>query len=659
MRLQILRFTFTMLMLSHSDAIYTKRLGAIDYLSTYVQRNLSSHKVNVVVESLDEKSPFVHRILKGISEKIPVNVFDYKTIHRIDMTDNSTDLSTLTMHRFERISERLILTIGMIVPQNGSMVLLRMNTMLNNFDRFNPLTRGRYLINLITESDVDLKHFFRIAWSRKFLDLTVIKWTQDDRIGKANNNSFQLHSYQGSIYSYNPFYDTLKRQILTTGADLFPRKMNDLNGYPLRILVTEFDKESKLLRNQLMKNDSSRISYGIEDLQLLRSLTEYLNASMAIRISEFISANPNSYSESENIDFLLPIISYYKWRPYYAGVGYETKLAEWFLNGIQIPVTHAHYFYLMREKRYERSISPAAIVAFGGLFFTALVFAIWARLLGFRKRNWSFLNILTAQMGGSIEHRGRMKFSERIFLISIYVATFLVVTLGSDYMFQIFVLQQNLPKIRTIQDLLDSDIVLTVHGADQNVLDTLPTDTKLDELNDRIEVADIIPGTHSFCKPPSTNISILDESINLCISRSKSVQHIMKSDANFQIDKIQDPIGITFPWLGLGQLPSSFRPRIEKLIHKSMQAGLLVKWEKEKLRSQTLEDSSDHPVIVDKDRVVPPRDQLLPIFAVGCSVSIIGLIGEFVWKLFIEKTEFGRIVVAHFTVVHTRTQEIA
>ncbi|KAJ8674020.1 hypothetical protein QAD02_005282 [Eretmocerus hayati] len=116
----------------------------------------------------------------------------------------------------------------------------------------------------------------------------------------------------------------------------------------------------------------------------------------------------------------------------------------------------------MRPKTFKIEILSAPIVTFSVLIFTAFTFDIWARILGFRRPNWSFLNILTVQMGGSIAHRGPMKLSEKIFQMSIYIATFIVVTVGTDYVLQNFVSIPTLTEVRTIQALADLDIDLIV-----------------------------------------------------------------------------------------------------------------------------------------------------------------------------------------------------
>ncbi|KAJ8681771.1 hypothetical protein QAD02_017563 [Eretmocerus hayati] len=145
----------------------------------------------------------------------------------------------------------------------------------------------------------------------------------------------------------------------------------------------------------------------------------------------------------------------------------------------QIPVSAAYHFYFMRPKIHERDvkISVPAIVAFGVLFLTAWMFAIWSRLLGFREPNWSVLNIATAQMGGSIQILGRIRLSKAISQMSMYIATFIVVTFGTDYMLQLYIVSfHEMPVIRTLKDLAHADVNLSMSILDWHIFKHLGKD---------------------------------------------------------------------------------------------------------------------------------------------------------------------------------------
>ncbi|KAJ8682024.1 hypothetical protein QAD02_017816 [Eretmocerus hayati] len=300
------------------------------------------------------------------------------------------------------------------------------------------------------------------------------------------------------------------------------------------------------------------------------------------------------------------------------------------------------------------NISFAAIVAFGGLIFTAFIFAVWAQFLGFRERNWSFLNILTAQMGGSLECRGRMKLSEMVFQMSIYVATFIVVTLGSDYMYQIFILRQELPTIKTMQDLIDSNVDLIMDSGEYSTNEDLILNLVKDyrspaKLLNRIQTRELAPGTPSFCIRSWAESLAINEMVNLCIEYSDYDEFILRSTDDWQIDKIDDPISVSMEILVLSK-NTFFKNRLQEFMYLLIEAGLFVKWEKD-LDEYRRSNGGLGQLHLQKNETdkVPLQDQFQPILGIGYAVALIGFLLELVWKIYIEKTELGRAVHAFYS----------
>ncbi|KAJ8682528.1 hypothetical protein QAD02_018320 [Eretmocerus hayati] len=325
-----------------------------------------------------------------------------------------------------------------------------------------------------------------------------------------------------------------------------------------------------------------------------------------------------------------------------------------YLTVVHIPSPVRMHFYLLRWKNYERGISWTAILAFAGLCFTASIFAVWAYLLGFNEQNWTFLNILTAQMGGSIEIRGRMRLSKMIYQMSIYVATFIVVTLGADYMMEIFILHQYLPPIETIQDLADANIDLSmtiddhedwVDGFIRHSIGEVGSSPSLQRIFNRTRK--VHSKTFSFCYEKNGDISDLQMSPNLCYSWSDERTILEISTSEFQIDKIREPIISRLAFLCLDE-KFFLKSRLEEVINKLSGAGMFENWKRNvshlgKLRNRL------NILNFERDKQVPLQEQLWPVLAVGFTLGIIALICEFIWKLWIGKTELGRLVRAFYS----------
>ncbi|KAJ8682536.1 hypothetical protein QAD02_018328 [Eretmocerus hayati] len=551
------------------------------------------------------------------------------------------------------IPERVSLTMGILELEGESGSFNRIANMLENFIFINPLTRGKYLMNIMSEARIDLLRFFRMAWTYKFLDLTIIQWIQMEHTLVIDSNYTSMADFRGVVHSYDPLTDTINQKSLTESAEIFPNKLRNMKQFLLFINAPFHLSRGKIMES----NDRWTALRDLDGVDLMKILFDTLNCSMKILVdSEYSVAAPlvdnvriiTSDISQRDYHFLLPI--------YILNVNSFTG-DEWAwtlkyqLEEFPIPSSIVSHFHVMLPNIYERQLSFVAILTFGGLFFTAFIFAVWVQFLGFEERNWSFLNILTAQMGGSIEHRGPMKLSEKIFLMSMYVATFIIVTLGSDYMFEIFVLYQKNVEISTIQDLVNLNVDFILDFEDWIIFANLPKDSLLEKFPERIEFRNLDSKSHSFCRLPLTESSILDESINLCITTSDQNRYMMKSNNNFTIHHIKDNIGVSFPLMRTGNPPSVFKLRAEELMYKFREVGILNKLEADNLRSQIRKKGFGRSLQSEKteDEKVPLQDQLLPIFLVGCTIALLALVGELFWKRFIERTEFGGIVRAFYS----------
>ncbi|KAJ8681978.1 hypothetical protein QAD02_017770 [Eretmocerus hayati] len=440
---------------------------------------------------------------------------------------------------------------------------------------------------------------------------------------------------RATVHSFNPFSDTFQSEILGQHTALFPSKVTNLHGFLLGLV----------LERQSFEHDI--------DMFLVKMICEEFNCGTRDIAEEDFTAEP-SHNSYHSGDLFLPFdcLSFTPRKEHAELVDF----LEQHLTEIYVPMPDAFHFYLMRPKEYRKTISVASILTFAGLSFTAGIFAVWARLLGFRVENWTFLNILTAQMGGSLEHHGRMKMSEKIFLMSIYISTFIIVTLGTDYMLEIFVYRGELIKIETIEDLANSNLNLTMEFFDhkymgENLSEFMQYDKNLKKIYDRIKPRMKSAKLSTFCRntyPPHP----LDESFNLCIMRLSMEHEIMTSDDIVHIDKIKDPIIVFLLAMRFTKI-QFFKERWEELIHRFLELGMF-----ERLkgiygfyhRSSPTNTRTDEDI---SNKTVPPEEQLQPIFLVGCTVSILALICEMIWHRFMERTELGKLFRAFHHRLHS------
>lgn len=83
-------------------------------------------------------------------------------------------------------------------------------------------------LNCRKESGGLFKSILQYAWSKKFLDFSIID------VSEETDESF--------LHYMNPFYDVIMRQNFTKDVIIFPDKLQDGNGYPLRLPFYNFPK---------------------------------------------------------------------------------------------------------------------------------------------------------------------------------------------------------------------------------------------------------------------------------------------------------------------------------------------------------------------------------------------------------------------------------
>ncbi|KAJ8682129.1 hypothetical protein QAD02_017921 [Eretmocerus hayati] len=528
----------------------------IDILLNKIQNDVYPYKVNTIIEDIDQLSPLANTIIERTNQAFKSNI-----ILADDLMQIYASLQTKEQkadYIFKRMAEKDNLLVGIVELKHNSEFMKRISAMLKYFVIFNPLLRGKYLMHLITSTKVDMEVLFQLAWSMDFLDLTVVEWTQGRPYTNISIESKLSLNNNASVNSYNPFSAILSKTKLDNQTQLFPK--NDKNCYGFPYFINVLHDDARLAHAVNIKNISWKGSGKFTHMTLTQILSEVVNCNLTIIVEEEPSkVLPQPYEKFKaRIGLGLPEDLANVYDELRTDYSQEIYFLEQ-INYIYVPIPSGCYFYIMRKKVYEIDLSLAAIGAFALLFFTAFIFSNWAKLIGFQVRDWLFLDIFTAQMGGSFGPRGRMRLSEKIYKMSIYIATFIIVTLGTDYMLEIFIIRQNLPEIKTIEDLVESGMKLRVDSYTHRLLRDLATDDTLKRILERMDVKDYgmeikkFRDLDSFCYASSRNSASFDETINCCILLPRERWRGLFSDEKFQVDKIEDTIalklpGVELPW---------------------------------------------------------------------------------------------------------------
>ncbi|KAJ8680956.1 hypothetical protein QAD02_016743 [Eretmocerus hayati] len=401
----------------------------------YVTHNLSVYKVNLIVDCCEKLSPQAASIVQEIAHQIP----SYKVDQRELVEGYEKKFTSLEGYQ-KLIFERLSLSIGIIDVRDTIDVHEELLDSISSYSRFVGGYHGKYLLLLISNQRCNLESVFRYAWSLNILDFTTIEIS-----GRYLIETPYFHSliYNGSaiaIHTFNPFFDDYRVNGLTDDTVLFPNKLQDMNGSKLRGAAYILNFHSFGTKNSFELNSG-------QDFLLSQALIESLNATMVVllytnegkplNINSFDSSGPQE-DISELIDFWItlddqPIVSLEK----------PQNISELIQNTLWVTLPIPNSYHLLVKRPYEESetglLSLKAVLAYTSLLFTGVFFATYARIFGFKQKNWTALNITTAQMGGSIKHHGRMKISEKVYLILMYIITFMVTDLASGDMQHIYI----------------------------------------------------------------------------------------------------------------------------------------------------------------------------------------------------------------------------
>ncbi|KAJ8680970.1 hypothetical protein QAD02_016757 [Eretmocerus hayati] len=324
-----------------------------------------------------------------------------------------------------------------------------------------------------------------------------------------------------------------------------------------------------------------------------------------------------------------------------------------------------HFLIKRRFKVPEIQISKQAILAYFALFLTGIFFAFYARLFGFRARNWYVLNIMTAQMGGALqqEHGILVRTSEKIFLITMYVVTFMVSDLATDYFLQIFNYRLDISDFTTLGELANSAIALTM--MEEHLL-------HLALIGDHIDVKKIVKHTEGHASVngygPFCSIDVVygkvDESIDACIVGSRDLITVSKMSDGWYVDTIDEPIETVYPYITirysetLGDTFWLLKHRFSHLVDRFMENGFVNYWNEKDTRdtvSHILKRGGDPTIIengrdkyenYNKGEALPLKYQLAAVMVAGATVSVIVLVCEILWVSFLKKTKIGTFIGA-------------
>lgn len=154
-----------------------------------------------------------------------------------------------------------------------------------------------FYINVGFSSESFFKNILKYAWSKKFLDFTIMELIVPD----------SLHNiHRPIVYIFNPFFDKLTKKQFDQNTQIFPDKLDDANGYPLRLPVVNDRPYIQFTKN----SEGSIEDVHTPFLFLLTITADKMNFSIEFidgEVNDTSVAYPNLFAEkllNDDLDML-------------------------------------------------------------------------------------------------------------------------------------------------------------------------------------------------------------------------------------------------------------------------------------------------------------------------------------------------------------------
>ena len=327
-------------------------------------------------------------------------------------------------------------------------------------------------------SKTDVKDFFEYIWTLQFLEVFILKMNRND---DASDNPFttsqqDMRAVDPLKISYNPFTKVMNEEQLSSESQLFPDKVNDVHGYPLKIPVYNDPPYLTVMKNK----NRDVIAVGGKYHKYFEPFFQTINSSV-----HYIYFHATTYKEKNTVFLLL-----------------ENNI----INAMTIPniIGAFNKGNLIRSRPFattkfvivvpyltnsEMHVPLSALIVLFIFPVIVISFTIIARILKFPRKTWDSIKIFQVLVGVALHQQPR-KFTERVVLLAL-------ISLSMEY---------------------TTDFVAKLTG-----IKFLKTELSYDSFEDLYESQlPIYAGdffTESFCKN-------FDNSIKKVLARAKKVKNI-------------------------------------------------------------------------------------------------------------------------------------
>ncbi|KAJ8668375.1 hypothetical protein QAD02_010038 [Eretmocerus hayati] len=464
--------------------------------------------------------------------------------------------------------------------------------------------RPRYLVIVATDS-TDPKNFvtniLSLAWTEKFLDVTVLQWSQEN--SPCDTNLI--------VQSYNPFTNSYLHECYTSTIEIFPNKLRNMHKFPIKVAVLRRPPRLDFILNSSGQVESIN---GIDHNQL-NLISETLNFTLT-----FIAPNTTNYDETFSLDDNRTILNMIA----EGDIDYGMNIVYIYFLTKSIPLAdiersiaiyeeHCVALVPILPRTSSRFIYNNSILCVGILLYISTIYVL-VKILRFDNRFWS-LNYTFRIILGNTVPRVTTKNAERIvFLFLLMLSQKFAMDLFVDFTDnQLYGGNRGL--YETLEDIKDANIPLVI---DKNYVNITfnKNDSTLQMLKKNVELTK----DHERC----SDRIMSGENIVCLVSYTEASYGMSKNKRND--GRMMKILTHKFWSAPKGYYLSRGSPYVEEFnkIHERIQEGGL--WKTKRVRYDLQPD-------LDKEFMRNTIDHELAkklwlIWLSGCAVSIIVFLAE-------------------------------
>lgn len=353
----------------------------IQHLSTIITEKLKPYRTVVIRQENNER--VFNQVIKAVQQRTPVWFEDIKMF---------TNQSVLSDKKYLNLRQSSLFIIMLKIDINETLsefeeTFAKIIPSLNQ--KSGSKIRPKCLIILTAYAQKTVSDtVFKELWKFKYLDVSVLE-VYSEKLSLLE----PLREKNVTLYYYNPFLGTTFCEGLTLNTNLFPDKLRNLYGYPLRALIShKVENFNNLLAYETTLQISEAMNTSVKDVSMKKGF-QLLNTQFSYFDSYDFYKEPQIVNDTfKNIEKL------------------ENTIINKYLEVVAVvPISKTLKYQVKREN----FIIP-------GIFIISLIFIIWAisRLLKFHS-HWSILSITQMIFGMSVSKEPKIN-SERILFIFVF-----------------------------------------------------------------------------------------------------------------------------------------------------------------------------------------------------------------------------------------------